>query len=425
MSTLQLPTARVFAPLLGPARYKGAWGGRGSGKSHFFAELLVEEALAADALRAVCVREIQKDLRDSSKRLIEDKIQAMGVGTSFRVLDREIRTPGGGVILFQGMQDHTAESIKSLEGMDRCWVEEAQALSQRSLDMLRPTIRRPGSQIWFGWNPRRKIDAVDRFLRETPPPDAVVVRANWRDNPWFPEVLKKERLHDLTANPDGYGHIWEGEYVSVVTGAYYAKALAEARHQGRITRVVADPLLKLRTYHDIGGAGAKADHYSIWVKQFVDREVRVLDHYTSQGQTLAYHVNWMRARGYEGAEVVLPHDGANANNVTGKRYEDHWREAGFSVRVIPNQGAGAAKQRIEAVRRLFPRIWFNEATTESGRQSLGWYHEKIDQDRNVGLGPEHDWSSHDADAFGLGALDYEEPRRVMDEPVFANLGTIA
>lgn len=420
MSTLTIETPKAFAPLLKPARYKGAHGGRGSGKSHFFAELLVEEALLNPGLRAVCIREVQKSLKESAKRLVEDKIQALGLGKSFEVLRDEIRTPGGGVIIFQGMQDHTAESIKSLEGFDRAWVEEAQTLSERSLTLLRPTIRKEGSEIWASWNPTRKADAIDRFLRQNPPEGSVVVEANWRDNPWFPNVLEAERQHDAEHYPDKYEHVWEGKYATAIEGAYFAKHLSEARD--RITFVAADPLMATRAFWDIGGTGAKADATAIWIAQFVDREIRVLDYYEAQGQPLAAHVAWMRSKGYERAECVLPHDGAQNDKVYNVSYESSLREAGFSVKVIPNQGAGAAKMRIEAARRLFPRIWFNKQTTEPGRDALGWYHEKRDEDRGIGLGPEHDWSSHGADAFGLMCVAYEEPRRNVERLVMPNLG---
>lgn len=414
-STLEIPTARAFVPLLQPARYKGAYGGRGSGKSHFFAEMLVEECLRFPGTRAVCVREVQKSLKESAKKLIEDKIQSLGLGRKFEVLNTEIKTPGGGVILFQGMQDHTAESIKSLEGMHYAWVEEAQTLSATSLEMLRPTIRWEDkekgrkSELWFSWNPRRKNDPVDVMLRQKTPAGAVVIKANWKDNPWFPDVLEDERQDSLKNDPEGYETIWEGDYIKVRKGAYFAPGLLLAKNQGRIGRVALDPLMAIRSYHDIGGAGAKADAYSIWVCQFINREIRVLDHYSSQGQTLDFHVNWMRERGYGKAEVFLPHDGVNENNVTGKRYEDHWRDAGFSVTSIPNQGPGAAMQRVRAAQRVFPMIWFNETTTEAGRDSLGWYHEKR-HDLGHGLGPEHDFSSHDADAFGMMCIHYNEPR---------------
>lgn len=163
--------------------------------------------------RAACVREVQKSLKNSVKLLVEDKIREHGLQGEFEILDSEIRTPGGGVIIFQGMQNHTADSIKSLEGFDIAWVEEAQSLSQRSLDMLRPTFRKPGSEIWFSWNPNKVTDAVDQFLRgEHPPGDAIVVQANWSDNPWLPEELRNDLQDDLRRDPDKFAHVWGGEY---------------------------------------------------------------------------------------------------------------------------------------------------------------------------------------------------------------------
>lgn len=416
--TLRIETPAVFEPLLSPARYKGAHGGRGSGKSHFFAELLVEDSLrepgiSGEGLRSVCIREVQKDLKESAKLLIEDKLQALGLGEAdgFKVFREAIETPKDGVIIFKGMQDYTAESIKSLEKFKRAWVEEAQTLTPRSLIMLRPTIRAEGSEIWASWNPRRKTDAIDEFLRGNKPTNAAVVEANWRDNPWFPKVLEEERKLDLERYPERYDHIWEGGYARAFEGAYFAAGLALAKLQGRIGKVAADPLLPVRLYWDLGGSGANADAMSIWAVQFIGQEVRVLDYIEGQGQVLAYYVTELRQRGYQQADCVLPHDGVNENSLTGKRYEDHLREAGFQVRVIKNQGRGAAMMRIEAVRRIFPKCWFNETTTEAGRDALGFYHEKKDPARDVGLGPDHDWSSHGSDAFGLMAIDYEEPSR--------------
>lgn len=210
---LKLQTPRVFLTLLHPARYKGAHGGRGSGKSHFFAESLIERCLMHPGTRWACVREIQKSLEQSVKRLLEDKLEALGVRELFEVERFEIETPGGGVIIFQGMQNHTAESIKSLEGFDGAWVEEAQSLSQRSLDLLRPTIRKADSELWFSWNPNQKTDPVDVLLRgENPPPDAVVVQANYSDNPWFPDVLRTEMEYDKRRDLGKYAHVWLGEY---------------------------------------------------------------------------------------------------------------------------------------------------------------------------------------------------------------------
>jgi phage terminase large subunit len=398
-------------PLLEPARYKGAWGGRGSGKSHFFAELLVEECKLKPGTRAVCIREVQKTLAQSSKHLIEKKIQDLGLGADFEVTKDNIRTPGGGLIMFTGMQDHTAESIKSLEGCRVAWVEEAQTLSKRSLSLLRPTIREDGSEIWFSWNPTRKADAVEELLRNDPPGNAVVVKANWRDNPWWTSTLEEERKLELAKYPERYPHTYEGEFARAFEGAYFARQLAEAKNDKRITAVRADPLLPLRAFFDIGGAGAQADAMSIWICQFIGQSIYVLDYIEGQGQVLAYYVNILRERGYKRAICTLPHDGINTNSITGKRYVDHLREAEFECdEPVPNQGRGAAGQRIEAVRRIFPKCWFNESTTEAGRDALGFYHERRDDQRDVGLGPEHDWSSHAADAFGLMAIKYEEPR---------------
>src|ERR1700756_1158120 len=240
MAALQIPTAAIFRPLLEPARYKGAYGGRGSGKSHFFGELMVEECLMAPCTLAVCIREVQKSLMQSSKRLIESKIQQLRVGDQFKILHDRIVTPGDGLIIFQGMQDATAESIKSPEGFRIAWIEEAQTLSHRSLSLLRPTIRTEGSELWASWNPRRKVDAIDDFLRAKKPDNAVVVQANWRDNPWFPAVLEEERRLDLQLYPERYAHIWEGEYAKAFEGAYFARPLEQARQERRICRVAVD-----------------------------------------------------------------------------------------------------------------------------------------------------------------------------------------
>jgi phage terminase large subunit len=213
MTTLRIETPQAFLPLLQPARYKGAKGGRGSGKSWFFGTALVERCLMEPGTRAVCVREIQRSLDQSAKLLIDDMIQGLGVGGHFKVFDSYVDTPGGGIIIFQGMQNHTSESVKSLEGYDIAWVEEAQSLSQRSLDLLRPTIRKPGSQIWFSWNPKSDKDAVERLLcGPNRVDDAIVVHANYSENPWFPEVLKKEMEWDRARDPEKYAHVWMGEH---------------------------------------------------------------------------------------------------------------------------------------------------------------------------------------------------------------------
>jgi phage terminase large subunit len=417
--TLRIETAEVFAPLLEPSRYKGAHGGRGSGKSHFFGGLLIEDSLAepgnsgGEGMRAVCIREVQKDLAQSSKLLLESKLKEHGLteADGFKVYRDVITTPGDGIIIFKGMNDYTADSIKSLEGFKRAWWEEAQTATAHSLNLLRPTLRATGSQLWFGWNPRRKQDPVDVMLRGTElPTGAIVVKANWRDNPWLTAELEQERQDCIRQQPDQYDHIWEGGYVSVIEGAYYAKALTAARLAGRIGRVSPDPLMTTRLFFDIGGTGAKADAVSIWAAQFIGKEIRAVDYYEAVGQPLATHIHWMRERDYlpKRCQIWLPHDGESNDKVHDVSYASALRDAGYSVTVVPNQGKGAAKARVEAGRRYFPSIWFNESTTQGGLDALGWYHEKKDETRGIGLGPEHDWSSHGADAFGLMCVAAEK-----------------
>lgn len=410
MTILQIDTAKVFEPLLQPSRYKGAWGGRGSGKSHFFAGLMVEDHLRIPGLRSVCIREVQKTLKESAKRLIEDKIAEYGLTKQgFRILNDRIETPGDGIIIFVGMADHNAESIKSLEGFGRAWIEEAQTLTKRSLQLLRPTIRAKDSELWFSWNPSRKNDAVDLLLRGLElPTNSIIVKANYLHNPWFPDELEQERLDDERIRPDSYDHVWNGGYVTAQDGAYFAKVINKAKQEGRISFVARDPLMTVYAFWDIGGTGAKADACSIWMVQFIGQKINVLNYYEAQGQELSTHVAWLRDNDYEKAKMFLPHDGVKHDAVFRVSYESALRQAGFFVEILPNAGAGAVNQRIEAVRRVFARIWMDFIKCEGGLEALGWYHEKKDEHRDIGLGPNHDWSSHAADAFGALCLEAEK-----------------
>jgi phage terminase large subunit len=240
--------------------------------------------------------------------------------------------------------------------------------------------------------------------KETPT-GSVVIKANWSDNPWFPAELEQERQDCQRQQAEQYDHIWEGGYATVADGAYFARHIAEAREQGRITTLAIDPLLPTKAFWDIGVRDATA----IWIVQQKGDALRFVDHYEAVGQDLAAHLDWLRSSGYGNAECVLPHDGAKVDAFTAIRYEDHIRSAGFNVRTVPNQGKGAAQKRIEAARRLFGRMSFDETRCANGLKALGWYHEKRN-DGGYGVGPDHDWSSHSADAFGLGCVDYDEPK---------------
>lgn len=418
---LELPP-KLIPVFMGDARYRGAFGGRGSSKTRTFAKMSAVWALrfaqAGISGIILCGRELVKSLDESSfaevKAAIESEpwlAQHFDMGETFiRTKDKRVE------YAFAGLR-HNLSSIKSKARILLAWIDEAEAVSELAWQILSPTIREEGddweSEIWVTWNPEREESPTNQRFRTDAPDDAQIVEMNYRDNPWFPRVLEKQRLEDKRKRPMSYEHIWEGAYVSYVEGAYFADLLAEAQRDGRVGNLARDPLMTMRAFWDIGGTGAKADATAIWVAQFVGRELRVLDHYEAVGQPLASHIQWLRTSGYGQALCILPHDGSSHDKVFDVSYESALRQAEFDVEVIPNQGAGAAKLRIEAARRLFPSIWFDEKRTIAGRKALGWYHEKIDPDRRIGLGPSHDWASHSADAFGLMCVAYEPPRGTM------------
>jgi len=361
----------------------------------------------------LCGREFMNSLEESSMSEVKEAIQSepwlaahYDIGEKYiRTLDRRI------VFAFAGLR-HNLDSIKSKARIHILWVDEAETVSDAAWIKIIPTVREHSSEIWVTWNPERETSATHKRFREDPPEDSVAAEVNWRDNPWFPKVLNHERLEDKKKRPDQYDHVWEGDFVRVVEGAYFADLLTQASVQGRIGKVMPDPYLPYRVFVDIGGTGARSDAFAIWICQFVAREIRVLDHYEAVGQPFSAHLAWLRRKGYDekATSVWLPHDGATHDRIHAVSYESAFRDAGYRTAVVPNQGKGAAAARVEAVRRVFPMCWFNESTTKAGRDALGWYHEKMDEKRNIGLGPEHDWSSHSSDAFGVMAISYEPPR---------------
>ena len=404
----------------GLADYRGAYGGRGSAKTRTFAKMTAVRAVqcaeAGENGLIVCAREFMNSLDESS--LAEVKLAIASepwLADQFDVGERFIRTKDGRVEYdFIGLSRHL-DSIKSRARIRLLWVDEAEPVSETAWSKAINTVREEGAEVWVTWNPERKNSDTHKRFRETKPDRSKIVEMNWRDNPWFPATLDRKRLEDKDKRPDSYDHVWEGDFVTVVEGAYYASSLTAAKAGGRIGNVSPDPLMRMRAYCDIGGPGAKADAFAMWVCQFVGREVRVLNYYEAQGQELSTHVHWLRSNGYgEGkVNIYLPHDGAANKGPYAQTWETAFKDAGFAAETIIGSGSGASgapMARVEAARRLFPSIWFNEATTQGGRDALGWYHEKQDDKRGTGLGPDHDWASHGADAFGLMCVAYEEPR---------------
>jgi len=396
----------VFA---GEARYRGAFGGRGSTKTRSFALMTAVKGyqwgMSGQEGQILCAREHLNSLDESSMEEVKTAIRSVPwLNNYFEIGEKYIRSKDGKIrYAFAGLR-HNLDSIKSKARILLCWVDEAETVTEEAWRKLIPTIREEGSEIWVTWNPESKRSATNARFREDPPEGAKIVQLNWRDNPWFPEVLEHERQADHAKRPWIYEHIWEGDYASAFEGAYFAAQLRQAWDGGRIGKVGRDPLMSIRAFWDIGGTGKLSDATSIWIAQFVGKEIRVLDYYEAVGQELGEHIGWLRSNGYEKAVCVLPHDGGTKDKVYRVSYESSLQDAGFDVIVVPNQGAGAAQKRIEAVRRLFPSIWFDQAKTDAGREALAWYHEKRDEQRSIGLGPEHDWASHAADAFGLMAI---------------------
>jgi len=396
----------VFA---GEARYRGAFGGRGSAKTRSFALMTAVKGyqwgMSGQEGQILCAREHLNSLDESSMEEVKTAIRSVPwLNNYFEIGEKYIRSKDGKIrYAFAGLR-HNLDSIKSKARILLCWVDEAETVTEEAWRKLIPTIREEGSEIWVTWNPESKRSATNARFREDPPEGAKIVQLNWRDNPWFPEVLEHERQADHAKRPWIYEHIWEGDYASAFEGAYFAAQLRQAWDGGRIGKVGRDPLMSIRAFWDIGGTGKLSDATSIWIAQFVGKEIRVLDYYEAVGQELGEHIGWLRSNGYEKAVCVLPHDGGTKDKVYRVSYESSLQDAGFDVIVVPNQGAGAAQKRIEAVRRLFPSIWFDQAKTDAGREALAWYHEKRDEQRSIGLGPEHDWASHAADAFGLMAI---------------------
>jgi phage terminase large subunit len=406
----------------GDADVRGAFGGRGSGKTRTFAKLTAVRGMifgkAGISGQILCARQFQNSLADSSleeiKRAIQDEPWLMDY---YEIGESYVRSRDGRVeYTFAGLE-RNINSIKSKGRILLCWVDEAEGVSEKSWSVLTPTLREEGedwnAELWVTWNPQRKGSATDQRFRQTKDERIKVAEINWRDNPKFPAVLERQRQRDLAERPDTYDWIWEGAYATVVAGAYFAKSLTAAKAAGRISRVAPDPLMRLRAFTDIGGTGKKADSFVWWVAQFIGREIRMLDHYETQGQPLEAHLHWARKKGYgpDRMDIWLPHDGVTHDKVFDVSFESALLRAGYTVEIVPNQGPGAAIARIEAARRMFPAIWFNEDTTEAGRDALGWYHEKRDEVRDVGLGPEHDWSSHSADAFGMLCIVAEDTLR--------------
>lgn len=391
----ELETTVNFPPKLKnifePYRYKIAYGGRGSGKSWAFARALLLQG-AERPLRILCAREVQKSIKQSVHTLLVDQIQALELGYFYTVTESEVRGLNGTIFSFAGLASHTVESIKSFEGCDRCWIEEAQTVSKKSWDILIPTIRKPESEIWVSMNP--DLDTDDTYTRfvVNNPDDSLLLKINWSDNPWFPQVLDKERLHCKAHDPKSYENIWEGKPKTVVDGAIYADEYQQLVDEHRITKVTYDPVLKVHCVFDLGWN----DAMTIIMVQKSGSEARIIDYIEESHQTLDWYSNTLKQRPYNWGKLYLPHDAVTKDYRTGKSAEEIMTQLGWSVEIVP---IGDVEHGIRLSRMLFPRVWMDKEKTVRLQECLKRYRRAINATTNQPTSPLHDEYSHGADAF--------------------------
>jgi phage terminase large subunit len=414
---LQLP--EKLAPLFEPRRYKVLHGGRGGGKSWSVAAVLL--AMAADRpLRILCAREIQKSMRDSVHRLLRDQIVKLGMEWFYEVFDTEIRGANGSLFLFTGLQSHTVDSIKSFEGVDIVWVEEAHGVSKKSWDVLIPTIRKEGSEIWLTLNPDMETDETYQRFIASPSPDTWVCEINWRDNPWFPAVLEDERQKAKRSMlKDDYEHIWEGKARKVAAGAIYRHEIEALYEENRARDVPYDPTLPVHTVWDLGWN----DAMTILMVQRGPQDVRIINYIEDSHRTLDWYVAKLDKLPYRWGTDYLPHDGKTKNFQTGKSTEQLLREMGRrQVRSLDR--AADVEEGIKLARMLFPRCYIDQTKAARLLECLKRYRRRIHTVTNEPMEPLHDEYSHGADCFrylamwvthmedGTAVQDYQEP----DEP---------
>lgn len=384
----EFPEALGF--LFKPARYKVAYGGRGSGKSWGFARALLIQA-ASQPLRVLCTREVQKSIKDSVHKLLSDQIQALGLGEFYEVLETAIRGKNGSEFSFAGLASHTIQSIKSYEGVDRVWIEEGQAVRKRSWDVLVPTIRKPGSEIWVTYNPELETDEThQRFVVNTPP-DCVVVQMNYSDNPWFPGVLDDERRHaQQTMEQHEYANIWEGQCKPAVAGAIYYEEVAKAESENRICNVPYDPLLKVHVVFDLGWN----DAMSISLVQKNGSELRIIENIEDSHKTLDYYSALLKDKRLNWGKLYLPHDGRHRDFKTGKSAQEIMQSLGWDVDITPNM---SIEDGIRLVRMTFGRIYIDKTKCARLVQCAKRYRRSINQQTQEPGAPMHDEWSHGAD----------------------------
>ncbi len=407
----QFPAA--LEPLFKPCRYKFVKGGRGSGKSWGVARALLIQG-AADVHRILCTREVQKSIKQSVHQLLRDQIEALGLSSFYEILENEIRGQNGTRFYFAGLSDLTADSVKSFEGCTRVWNEEGQTTTKRSWNILTPTIRAPGSEIWSTYNPELDTDETHRRAVIEPFPETLVIHMNYTENPWFPEVLEKERRHaEKTMKPAEYAHIWGGMCKPAVEGAIYFDQITEAERQKRIRLVPRDPTLPTHRVWDLGFNDAMA----IILVQRVVSEIAIVGYVEDSGRTLADYIADFRGEEYRvwnWGKDFLPHDGFAKRHQSGKSDEEVLTGLNCKVARTPNMDV---EQGIRQARLMFPRVYFDKVNAGRLVECLKRYRRQIGVATQEAGAPLHDQYSHGADAFRYLALVADDLRNESMAPL--------
>jgi len=394
--------------LFGEFRYKVAYGGRGSAKSWSFARALLIMA-ASSRVRILCTREVQKSIKQSVHKLLADQIKLMGMSSLFQVLETEIRGVNGSEITFSGLSQHTIDSIKSIEGTDLVWVEEAHNVSKKSWDILVPTIRKENSEIWISFNPELDTDETYKRFVLSPPPNSCVREINYTDNPDFPQVLEMERQHCKATQPEeDYENIWEGKCRVAVAGAIYAKQVAQAVKERRVAFVPYDPMLKVHTVWDLGWN----DSMFITYVQRLRSEVRIIGCLEDSHKTLDWYIAEIKKLNYNWGYDFLPHDGTHGDFKTGKSTEQIMQAHSRKVKITPSIGV---EEGIKIARTIFPRCIFDKENSARILECLKRYRRSIPVNTNEPARPVHDEYSHGADNFRYLALNVEQMTNEDDE----------
>ena len=387
--TQKFPSKLKF--LFEPHRYKVAYGGRGSGKSWSYARALLMMG-TEKPLRVLCTREIQKSIKQSVHTLLKDQIQALGLGEYYEVVENSIRGINGTEFNFAGLATNTVESIKSFEGVDIVWCEEAQNISKRSWDILIPTIRKPDSEIWVTFNPYMDTDDTYKRFIINKPSNARIEKVNYIDNPFFPEVLEIERTRCRNHNAEDYANIWEGDTKAAADGAIYHNEIRQAQESGRITTVHPDALLKTHIVMDLGWN----DSMAIILCQRNLSEIRVIDYIEDDHRTLDSYSDQLKQLGHNWGTMYLPHDARNKDFKYGTSAEEIMQRLKWDTEIIPKANIETG---IKLARMTFDRAYFDQDKAKRLIECLKNYRRSINQSTQEPQAPLHDEYSHGADAW--------------------------